>query len=237
MAEGAAGGGDSSATEAAGSRDSTMEAADPQTRRGRTLPFRVNLPTVRPPGKIFHSVLFALLILWMGAVSVPGSIFFVLLATMLFLAVMGLVWLSLALGVLWTGVKDRSIGKAPWLLVAPIAVLLTWGLIRLDAPFQARWALARPAFDRVVDGLEHVEPGDDDWHVLDAPGRISTYRISKVIRVGDALIFYERNGAFLNDAGFAYLPDGPSPDLRSSTFEAPEFRHLGGPWYAWTAGW
>ncbi|MGY0002335.1 hypothetical protein [Micromonospora sp. I033] len=50
-------------------------------------------------------------------------------------------------------------------------------------------------------------------------------------------MFYEANGYLIDDAGFAYLPDGPSPDLETPDFESPVFKHLGGAWYSWTASW
>jgi hypothetical protein len=65
--------------------------------------------------------------------------------------------------------------------------------------------------------------------------RIGLYQIRRVSRVGDALTFYEQSGAFINEAGFAYLPDGPEPV--NGAFESPVFGHFGGSWYTWTAGW
>jgi hypothetical protein len=48
---------------------------------------------------------------------------------------------------------------------------------------------------------------------------------------------WHEDGAFFDDAGFAYLPEGPTASLENGSFESPVFRHLGGPWYRWTASW
>jgi hypothetical protein len=48
---------------------------------------------------------------------------------------------------------------------------------------------------------------------------------------------YEATGDFLDDAGFAYLPDGPDPELGNGSFEVPQFVHLSGDWYSFTSSW
>lgn len=66
---------------------------------------------------------------------------------------------------------------------------------------------------------------------------IGLYRIADVERRGEAVIFWEETGALLGHAGFAYLPDHSTASFEGGTFEDPELHPLGGPWYAWTAGW
>lgn len=61
------------------------------------------------------------------------------------------------------------------------------------------------------------------------------YRRSGVAWRG--VVFYDSVGAFIDDAGFAYLPDGPSPDMANGSFENPQWFALGNHWYAWTASW
>jgi hypothetical protein len=56
-------------------------------------------------------------------------------------------------------------------------------------------------------------------------------------RVPQGVIFEEANGGLVDDSGFAWLPHGPDPSMENGSFERPEFRHLSGPWYAWTASW
>ena len=50
-------------------------------------------------------------------------------------------------------------------------------------------------------------------------------------------ILYEVAGDGFDDAGFAYLPDGPGRTLAAEVKEQLAFRHVSGPWYAWTASW
>lgn len=67
--------------------------------------------------------------------------------------------------------------------------------------------------------------------------RLGLYQVTSVWRVEAGVLFYEKTGALSDDAGFAYLPDGPSPDVENGLFESPRFRRLGEGWYAWTASW
>ncbi|MGI8686105.1 MAG: hypothetical protein ACR2MO_13635 [Acidimicrobiales bacterium] len=68
-------------------------------------------------------------------------------------------------------------------------------------------------------------------------GRLGSFEITHIDKVDNGLLFYEQTGNLFDDAGFAYLPAGPTPDLESGGFESPQFRSLGGGWYAWTASW
>lgn len=88
----------------------------------------------------------------------------------------------------------------------------------------------------VVDGLEPAGLFDQ-WAGLDVPSRIGTFEITDGYQVGSNVILMEANGAFLNNAGFAYLPDGPDDRLGNGSFEAATFRSLGGDWYSWVASW
>jgi hypothetical protein len=54
--------------------------------------------------------------------------------------------------------------------------------------------------------------------------------------VPEGLIIFDRDGAFMDDAGFAYLPNGEFPP-GNGAFESPDFRALGGGWYAFTSSW
>jgi hypothetical protein len=128
--------------------------------------------------------------------------------------------------------RNSAAGRARWLLLAPAAGVLALALITADVRLQVRWNVSRSAFEDVVDEAMR----DEDYASLQH-GRLGLYRVGEVYRQGEAVIFYERTGALGDDAGFAYLPDGPFPELENGGFERPRFRHLGGPWYAWTASW
>ncbi|WP_262015472.1 hypothetical protein [Micromonospora sp. Mcm103] len=169
-------------------------------------------------------------LLW--AVSVPGFVFFVMLGVVFLFAVAGLSWAVL--------VGFFVVERRRWswrFLVAPVIVVLTAALVVAGAPFQARWAVSRGAFDRVVATLPATSPQDTEWSTVRVPHRIGAYIITSAYTVPGGVVLYESNGYMLDDAGFAYLPQGPTADLANEDFEAPRFTHLGGPWYSWTASW
>jgi hypothetical protein len=184
------------------------------------------------PGRWFHLSLvpFVLLLLW--AHSFPGVAFFGWVVAMWALTLGALVWGARLLVHGWGRLRRRPAGPARRFLVAPLCGAMVLALLVVDAPLRVRWAMARDDFERAVDRVQAVEGyrSTDDL-------RIGSYDIVLVRRQGDAIFFYERNGALVDDAGFAYLPDGPSPEFANGDFERPSYRHLGGPWYAWTASW
>jgi hypothetical protein len=77
-----------------------------------------------------------------------------------------------------------------------------------------------------------------DWEPVAVPSRIGSYSIDAAYRVPGGLIFKESQGSFFDDAGFGWFPAGPDRGvLENGSFERPEFTHLRGAWYAWTASW
>lgn len=106
-------------------------------------------------------------------------------------------------------------------------------LVTTREPLHLRWELSKPAFAATVTdvglaGQGGVEPG--------RRSRIGLFRVTNVVPVSGGILFYEANGSLFDDAGFAYLPAGPDPGLENGSFESQVFRHLGGPWYTFTAG-
>ena len=140
----------------------------------------------------------------------------------------------LVLGVLWLGwliscIVRRSFPRA--LLIAPLTVFGVVGLAETGAPLTVRFAVGRPSFDRALAALPAAQESDHGAHV-------GTYSITRWRRVsGGGVIFYEANGDFFDDAGFAYLPHGPSESLADGSFESPQWNDLGGGWYSFTASW
>ncbi|MDO3686201.1 hypothetical protein [Micromonospora sp. C28ISP2-4] len=172
----------------------------------------------------------AVCLLW--AVSVPGFVFLLMLGVVFLLAVAGLGWVVLV------GFFVAERRRWSWrFLTAPVIVVLTAALLVAGAPFQARWAMSRGAFDRVIAALPAAGPEDAEWSPVPVPHRIGAYFITSAYAVPGGVVLYETNGSMLDDAGFAYLPQGPTADLATEEFEAPRFKHLGGPWYSWTASW
>lgn len=199
---------------------------------GTSPPTESGSPWQRGPGRLFHLALVIPTLIWLWSWSVPGFNFLLWTTSALALGIGAILWGGRLLTYLLARFRGRQTGGGQRFLVAPVCGVLALGLVIADAPLEARWALSRADFDAVVD----VALTDDTYSSIEDQ-RLGLYTVTHVYRVGDAVIFYERTGSFSDDAGFAYLPDGPFPELESSGFERPQFRHLGGPWYAWTASW
>ncbi|RZU76974.1 hypothetical protein EV384_5686 [Micromonospora kangleipakensis] len=165
------------------------------------------------------------------AFSVPG---FAVLIAMAAVAILGVAV------VLWTvGAQlSHSAGRTwPWWLpLAPAMAVVMLVLLVTGVPLRARWALSRDAFEAVVAELPERSPATG-FDPVPVPTTVGSYRITRAYLVSGGVVFYEENGAFFDDAGFAYLPDGPTPSLGNGSFESPVFRPLGGGWYRWTASW
>ena len=147
---------------------------------------------------------------------------------------------SLLLGVGWIVMITRSLERdvnTATVSAGPVLAITLLVLFLLNAPLQIRFAAASSAFDRQVAVLEPAGSYEKWKPLKNAPDRIGTYGIGSGYQVGEGVIFYENVGAFLNDAGFAYLPDGLSETLENGSFEAPQFRHISGDWYSWIASW
>jgi hypothetical protein len=174
-------------------------------------------------------VLPALLLLW--AESTPGVMFFAWVGAIGALLVPSVVWF------VWLVRRVRRRRWSWWLPVAPAGGCLVLALVLAGAPLDARWAVSRGAFAAQVKSFPAAPVGAQDWVPMDVPGRLGLYHVTAAYRVPGGVVFYESNGALFDDAGFAYLPGGPSETLADGSFESPQFRHLDGPWYAWTASW
>jgi hypothetical protein len=148
---------------------------------------------------------------------------------------LGAIWLA------WLVTYRLRAGRWSWgFVVAPLIVLAMLVALVAGVPRQVRWELSRPAFDRLVATLPAPSSESESvWQPIAVPETIGSYRIVGAYRVEGGYVFYDRHGAFFDDAGFAYLPDGPSESLTAGdgSFEAPRFWPLGGGWYNWTASW
>ncbi|MGC5021853.1 hypothetical protein [Micromonospora sp. DT47] len=169
------------------------------------------------------------ILLW--AFSFPGYAVFVAAGGLAVLGVAALLWvvgaqLSYGSGRTWPW----------WLPIAPVMAVVVLALLVTGVPLRARWALSRAAFETVVAEMP-ASTAATRFDRVDAPATIGGYRIISAYLVPGGVVFYEAHGAFFDDAGFAYLPGGPSPTLGNGSFESPTFRPLGGGWYRWTASW
>ncbi|MBV1852696.1 hypothetical protein [Catellatospora tritici] len=183
-----------------------------------------------PPRRVFHTLLAAVLLWLLWVASGPGVLTLRIGGAVLTVALFGLVWL---VRVGWSAVRRRR--WSWWYPVAPLLVAATAVALATGAPLQSRWALSSDAFDRLVIAL----PVGADWTPFDVPTTVGAYRIDRAYRVPGGAVFEEANGSgVVDDAGFAYLPGGPTAALRrGGPYEGLIFRHLRGPWYTWTASW
>lgn len=176
----------------------------------------------RPPSETFHLALVGPTLVLLLTTSVPTGDFLTWLVAWLALGAGAVVWAARVGCYLVARVRRTAQGTPLWLLVAPVAGTAVLALVALDAPLRARWMASRPAFEAAVASGE-LDEGRNGW-----------FEIEAVSREGDAVTFREAHTGMFTTGGFLYLPDGPpSPDPLD---EWSEYRHLGGPWYAWTSG-
>jgi hypothetical protein len=164
--------------------------------------------------------------------SYPGFGPLSFMAGALGLVVGAAVWIVRAL--LYLRAKnDASRQRRPRLFaVAPLAGLFVVALLWTDVPLRLRWALAKGDFEERLPAAL----ADDEYFDIKTR-RFGTYKITSIERNHEAVIFHESAGNLFDDAGFAYLPNGPRPALENGNFEVPQWTPLGGHWYAWTASW
>ena len=189
-----------------------------------------------PPGPVFHALaaIPALVLLW--AFSVPGFNLFEFGLATLFLLFAAAVWIVRGISYLVAVAHDRAHGNPAWFVLAPCAAMVVGLLVLLHVPTRVRWAASRHEFNVVA---AHARPAGstERWVSVEVPAHVGAYDIQRGYRAGHALILYEAHGDLFDDAGFAYLPDGPDPALANGSFEAPQYTRLGGDWYSWTASW
>jgi hypothetical protein len=190
---------------------------------------------VTPPRWPFHLMLLAPTLAVLYAWSFAGTHFVLAVFAGYALAAAALVWFLRFVGHLVMRWRRSARGNAWWFVIAPLGAAAVGVLLWFDAPLRVRWAGSRGAFERVA---QQVIEGDRSTEVSEPfDRRLGLYRVASVWRVKNGVLFYDSVGSLSNDAGFAYLPDGPSPRLENGLFESPQFRPLGGGWYAWAASW
>ncbi|MET7403077.1 hypothetical protein ABZS66_57315 [Dactylosporangium sp. NPDC005572] len=179
----------------------------------------------------FHLVVVSVAGGMFWSVSYPGIHFFLFAASACASVLVACFWLG---WIIYVG-STRG-GWKRWFLIGPAIGALTVVLLAAGAPVKLRWAASQGAFATVVAGHPIPPPGSA-WKSFAVPSRLGLYSITSADWVPGGAIFYEANGAMFDDAGFAYLPGGPTRELNTGLFENPRFRHLGGGWYSWTASW
>jgi hypothetical protein len=166
----------------------------------------------------------AVVAVWTASAPVAGlSVYPLLLAAPL----VALVWGIRAGAYARSRHRAGRLGELRQLWFAPVVAVLAAGLLAAGAPLQTRWALSRGSFDDAAAAVAAGRP---------VTGQVGLFEVvADRTETGGAVIFTEAGGALFDYGGFAFLPDGPGPV--EETFEGPEFRSLGGGWYAWKATW
>lgn len=170
----------------------------------------------------------------MWAASLPGSSLLLVLLALAAWGVAGLAWVLL-LGSRVVARPSKLARSSRWVLaVAPLLVVATAGLVVVDAPLRARWAMSERAFDRAVATVQTASRPDRPT-ALATRSRLGAYRVAEAYQLGDGVFFVvDGGGGILTVEGFAHLPNGPNRRLRSQ-YEGVSFRSLGDGWYAWDA--
>jgi hypothetical protein len=171
------------------------------------------------------------IVLW--AFSFPGVHFIAVIPCIWIVAIATITWAVRGVTYLVARRHGTASGSAWWFALAPLGAVVLGALLSASVPLRLRWELSKPAFD---DAVEEVRSDPEGWSTW-TRGRIGMYTVNVVRVVPQGILFYDDVGSFIDDAGFAYLPEGPSDDMVSGVFENPQWFALGDHWYAWTASW
>lgn len=192
----------------------------------------------RPPKFPLHITLTIAVALIVWGESVPGLVLIPYLAGALLAFIVGVFWLTRLVTTLvwqWRESGRFTLRLSVWYLAAPVLALTLALLIGTSAALRFRWEFSKSEFEEIA--REVPPPPSSGSDLMDVPAKIGSYSIVYAVRIPQGVLFYDHNGSFFDDAGFAYLPSGPSPDMENETFEGPRYKSLGGDWYAWIASW
>jgi hypothetical protein len=185
----------------------------------------------RPPGRWFHGMTAVVLVVILWGDSSTG----------LWWPTVPLYPLLLLLGIVWlvrVTLHLLARGRKPFLPVAVLPVLVAVMAVThsFDLPLALRWKLSRSAFEELADSARSTPVDEVGRHW--SRRRVGLYEVDNVHRVGDDVYVREADVGFLENSGFACLPDGPDAarsryDLPTEGAIYPELAALGGCWYAW----
>jgi hypothetical protein len=144
-----------------------------------------------------------------------------LLVASVLVGLVGLVWLIRFVAAL---VKTRGRMGGSWFrwLIVPALLL---GAQVLDAPFEIRMALSRPAMDQAAAEIIAGGSTDRSW--------IGLWPVSLVEPTADGISFVIAASGFLDQVGMVYSPSGMPADSGDEV----EYRDLGGGWWRYTDSW
>ncbi len=194
------------------------------------------------------AVVVSLVYLW--SVSVPGMRFEWWALSVLLLLVIAAIWVLAVFVTVWWVASGRRRRPGWHLLTVPLLGVVVVALSWTEVPARLRFELARSEFDTYAQQVleeaaqvrwsesEQALPGDPDWAPTnpETPDSLGGITVLHAQVVPEGVVIYERHGAFMDNAGYAYLPDGRLPD-GDGTFESPDFHPIGGGWYTFTSSW
>lgn len=186
-----------------------------------------------PPGWPFNLWVLAMVALVLHATTTPGWRWGPLLLASPVLLLLGFAWVVRFAAHLLLG---RGGARQPIaFLVAPVVVVVAAALVRLEVPLRLVFEPNRARFTEVAEQVVQEAAADPDA-AGDVDRRIGPFELTRARVFDDGVVLFDAEGAFFDDAGFAYFPDGGLPE-GDGTFESPRFRSLGGGWYAFTSSW
>lgn len=188
--------------------------------------------------------------LW--SITVPGMRFLAGMVSLFALALVIVVWIVAAAVTLVRLLAGRTRRAGWFLLLVPLIGAVVLVLYLTDVPVRLAFEPSRGEFTVLAEQLlaaadsaaqdgatPDITDEDPQWDLVnpEVPERIGRFELWDTARVvPEGVLIFERNGAGFDDAGFAYLPEGRFPPGDGS-FESPDFRSLGGGWYAFTSSW
>lgn len=122
-----------------------------------------------------------------------------------------LCWLALAIWLAWMSVSAvRRRAWTYWMFVPLALVLGTVLLIKIDAPFHARFAMSESSLERHARSVRGDHDGDEWWGL---------YQVDHVQKIpGGARFLITSLTLDWQSYGFAYSPDrAPDPDVASTS--------------------
>lgn len=144
--------------------------------------------------------------------------------------IVALGWSAVAVLALIRGLRRRPVPEWRHIVAVPAIGLAVIVALWTGVVDTAAWRVSRSSFDEVVAARQ---PGLASTEQRPLPARrLGAFRVRRAWQQGDAVVFVVENAGWFGEAGFAYLPAGPSPEVRSTMLE-PTFEPVGRGWYRW----
>lgn len=171
------------------------------------------------------------------ASSFAGAPWLIFIPAALIGVTVGFIWLIWFIIQLTSSARPRPRG---W-IAAGVILILTPVALAVNLPVKARFLLSAPAFNQLVAqaGPPPARLGDRASIQFpgDCPVRVGLYAVNDCEVTDGGYLFFDPLGTGMVDqAGFAYLPNGPHLESDPG-LEVEGLVHLQGNWYAFEASW